>query len=590
MRAHEARTAGFVTVIAPHVRRHVVVLTAIVVLQICGASALLVLPSLNARVIDEGLLQGDIGLTGHLGALMVGVTLAHTGLVIGVSYLSAKMSSSMAARLRHDLYSTVVRSEPEVVARYRSGSLLTRVTGDVQQIQATMQALTSTVVSAPVMIFGASVFSYLQQPRMFWLVAVTAAALVVVIVAFAWATIPDARRVQERADDVMGVLREQLGGFRPIRLFLRERHESHRFAASNDALTSASWRLSRYMVGLPPVVFLLVNLSTVAAVGWSAGPVVAGDIGIGEVLAFITYMVYVLNTAVSAVLLVMLLPQAQVSGRRIHEVLSERPTTTDPSTPTNDPATLGHDGIAVDRLSLTGLTCHLPGAVGAAIDGIDLTMLRGEFVAVVGSTGSGKTTLARTVAGLVPPTSGSITADPGETPLGPSRLRSTVAFVPQAAYLFSGTIRSNIAFGAPDSDDELLWSALGTAQAADLVRETGGLDAPVAPGGSNFSGGQRQRLCLARALVVDRPVLMMDDTVSAVDSTTERQLLGALRESGGSRLTVLVTQRMSAAASADHIVVLDQGRVVGVGTFDQLIDDCEEFRQLQSSQTAEAVR
>lgn len=570
---------GLVTVVAPFLRQNVRSIAVIMLLQAAVAVTLLLLPSINAAVVDDGLLQGDIALTGKLAGVMVSVSVLNMFLVTGVSFLSARTGSSIAAGLRERVFSVVVQAEPHVVSRYRAGSLLTRVTSDAQQIQAAVQTSLTTIASAPIMIIGACVFSYFQQPQMLWLVIVAAMVLVVIVVGFAIATLPDSRLVQERTDRVTGILREQLAGFRPIRLFLKEREESERFGEANQALTAASWRLSRYMVGLPPVVFFLVNASTVAALLWGAGPVVDGTLGIGELLAFITYMVYVLSTAISAVLLVMLLPQAQVSAHRIEEILSEELSSTADTSAHNVHIK------EFDRLLLRDVTCHLPGAEAAAVGNIDLEIHRGEFIAIVGSTGSGKTTLARIVAGLVAPSSGQVSHGSDFVPIMPRQLRKFVAFVPQEAYLFSGTVRSNITLGAPDAEDETLWSALEVAQAADLVREAGGLESPVSAGGANFSGGQRQRLSLARALVVARPVLVLDDTVAAVDATTERTLLGALRASGESRATVLVTQRMSAAASADRIVVLDRGRIVGLGTFTELLSNCIEFQQLQTSQS-----
>lgn len=575
LRATVRTPRGVTAILSPFVRGHLWPLIAIVVLQTAAAAAVLALPTLNARVIDDGLLHADLGATAQLAIVMLVVTIVHLLVSALSSLVSSRTAAEFSAGLREKVVDSVATATTGELARFTPGTILTRATGDVQQLQTMLQMSLTTIITAPIMLVGAVVISVTQHSRLAWLIAATACALVIVVFLFAAATVPESRRMQRRTDRVTSILREQVSGFRPIRMFLREDHESSRFRSANEALVDSSWRVSRYMVGLPPILALITNGATLLVLWLSADDVVDGALSIGGLLAFIAYLTYVLSTASSAILLVMVVPPAQVSARRIIEVLDA--TGRCASRP-GEPAPT-----RVDQLRIADVSCGFSDA--AVISGVSFEVARGELVAVVGSTGAGKSTLMRMLAGLLEPDDGTIVGEPSGLQLTAAARRDSVSFVPQTPYLTEGTLREAITLDAPDRDDDAALRAIDVAQAGDVVTDAGGLDAAVAPGGANFSGGQRQRLSLARALATGRPFVIIDDALAAVDGDTEREILDTLREETG-RGAVIVTQRMSVAARADRIVVLERGALVGYGTFDDLLRTCTEFQQLFMSQRA----
>lgn len=550
---------------------------ALAVLQIVSVGAGLALPALNADLIDEGVARGDQQQIWVYGGWMLLVCLVQLSAAVGAMYLGSTSSVEFGRRLRDDVFTATMRMSPGQVRRFGPATLLTRATNDVMQVQMLVLMVTTVLVTAPLTMIGAVVLGVRQDASLAWLMAVAVPVLLLVIAVFTALSLPGYRRMQPQMDRVNLVLREQLGGLRPTRVFLREHHERRRFDQANDDLIDTSIKVGRLYLSLGPVVTLVMSLGSVLVVWVGAHRVDDGSAQIGSVLAFITYLAQLMSAVLMCSAVVIQFPRARISAGRLREVLDSEPELT---RPTGEDRPREHGELRVDNLTLT----H-PDATSPILRDVDLKVEPGGLLALVGATGSGKSTLIEALHGAV-------TAERGVITLGGTKLRELngedlrrrVAVVPQRAQLFSGTIRTNLQFADPTASDERMQDALHAA-GVDFLDELGGLDAPVAPSGGNFSGGQRQRLCIARALVGSPDLLLLDDSLSALDGVTAQKVMDHLDGELDDTTVVIATNRVSVASRADAVALLDRGTVHACGPHGELARTSPEYREFVSSQT-----
>ena len=561
-------------------------LAAVVALQLAAVLAMLYLPSLNAAIIDDGVVPGDEGLILRLGGIMLAVSLVQIVCSVGAVWFGARTATSFGRDLRRDLFQRVGSFSQREVQEIGAPSLITRTTNDVQQVQMLVVMTCLIAVSSPIMMVGGVLMALREDRGLGWILAVVVPALFVSVGFVVSRMVPSFRLVQTRIDEVNRVLREQLAGIRVVRAFVREEHETQRFAVANDALTDVATTAGRWMATMFPLAMLVVNVSSVAVVWFGGQRVDAGQMEVGALTAFLSYLMQILMSVMMATFMLMQVPRSAVCAERITEVLATETSvrrSTDPRP--LDPARRGH-------LDLEGVTFSYPGAEAPVLAGCSLSARPGEVLAVVGSTGAGKSTLVNLVPRLFDATAGTVrVAGVDVRDLDPEVLWAELGLVPQKAYLFSGTVRSNLAHGRPDATEEQMWEALEVAQARDFVEALpDGLDAPVSQGGTNFSGGQRQRLAIARAVVRRPAVYLLDDAFSALDLATDARLRAALRRITTDATVVVVAQRVSTIRDADQILVLEDGRVVGRGTHEELLRDCATYQEIVASQlSAEEV-
>jgi ATP-binding cassette, subfamily B, multidrug efflux pump len=555
-------------------------LTAVVVLQFVGVLAMLYLPSLNARIIDDGVVTGDTGTIWRLGGLMLAVSVVQIACSVGASWYGARTATAFGRDVRRDLFARVGTFSTREVQDFGAPSLITRTTNDVQQVQMLVVMTCLIAVSSPIMMVGGVLMALREDMGLGWILAVVVPALFASVGFVISRMVPSFRAMQERIDEVNRVLREQISGIRVVRAFVREPHERERFGEANDRLTEVAVSAGRWMATLFPLAMLVVNVSSVAVIWFGGHRVDSGQMEVGALTAFLSYLMQILMSVMMGTFMLMQVPRSAVCGERIAEVLDTETSVRPPEQPvTPDPADRG-------RLDLEDVTFAYPGADDPVLDGISLQARPGTTTAVVGSTGAGKTTLVNLVPRLFDATGGTVrVAGVDVRDLDPDVLWSQIGLVPQQAYLFSGTIRSNLQHGHPDASDEDMWSALEVAQARDFVAALPeGLDAPVAQGGTNFSGGQRQRLAIARAVVRRPSIYLFDDSFSALDLATDARLRAALKPVTTDATVVVVAQRVSTIRDADAILVLDDGRVVGRGTHAELLEDCPTYQEIVASQ------
>ncbi|MFH8346959.1 ABC transporter ATP-binding protein [Streptomyces sp. NPDC018045] len=565
-----------------HLRPHMRPISLIVLLQLVQTLATLYLPTLNADIIDSGVVKGDMGYILRLGGVMIAVTLLQIACSIGAVYFGARTAMALGRDIRAAVFDRVQSFSSREVGRFGAPSLITRTTNDVQQVQMLVLMTFTMMVAAPIMCVGGVVMALNQDVPLSGLILVIVPVLAILVSLIIRRMRPLFRGVQERIDTVNRVLREQITGIRVIRAFVRDGYERERFSGANHDLYDVSLRAGRLMSLMFPLVMLVVNVSSVAVVWFGGHRIDGGGMQIGALTAFLSYLMYILMSIMMATFMVMMLPRAEVCAERIQEVLATDTSVTPPKAPVTELRRRG-------ELELRGVEFRFPGAEEPVLKDISLTARPGETTAVIGSTGSGKSTLLGLVPRLFDATGGAVLVDGVDVrTLAPETLATAIGLVPQKPYLFSGTVATNLRYGNPDATDEELWHALETAQARDFVeRMEGGLEAPIAQGGGNVSGGQRQRLAIARALVRRPEIYLFDDSFSALDYATDAALRAALARETDRATVVIVAQRVSTIRGADRIVVLDEGRVVGTGTHAELMAENETYREIVLSQLTE---
>ncbi|MEW1656865.1 ABC transporter ATP-binding protein [Streptomyces sp. NPDC093707] len=565
-----------------HLRPHRRSISLIVLLQLIQTLATLYLPTLNADIIDNGVVKGDTDHIVRIGGFMILVTLLQIACAIGAVYFGARTAMALGRDIRAAVFDQVQSFSAREVGRFGAPSLITRTTNDVQQVQMLVLLTFTMMVSAPIMCVGGVVMALNQDVPLSALLLVIVPVLGILVSLIVRRMRPLFRGVQERIDTVNRVLREQIAGIRVIRAFVRDRYEHQRFGRANTDLYDVSLRAGRLMSMMSPLVMLTVNLSSVAVVWFGGLRIDDGRMQIGALAAFLSYLMYILMSIMMATFMVIMLPRAEVCAERIQEVLATESSVVPPAEPVT---ALRRHG----ELELRDVEFRFPGAEQPVLRDVSLIARPGETTAVIGSTGSGKSTLLGLVPRLFDATGGTVLVDGEDVrTLAPETLASVIGLVPQKPYLFSGTVASNLRYGNPDATDEELWQALRIAQAQDFVeRMEGGLQAPIAQGGSNVSGGQRQRLAIARALVRKPEIYLFDDSFSALDYATDAALRAALARETGGATVVIVAQRVATIRGADRIVVLDAGRIVGTGTHAELMAGNETYREIVLSQLTE---
>ncbi|GAB3886333.1 ABC transporter ATP-binding protein [Terrabacter terrigena] len=562
-----------------HLRPYGGEISLIVLLQLVSTLASLYLPSLNGEIIDDGVAKGDTGFILRHGGLMLGVSVVQIVAAVGATYLAAKVAMGMGRNLRAGIFGTVVDYSAQEVAKFGAPTLISRNTNDVTQVQMVTFMAFALLVTTPIMMVGGVIMALREDVGLSWLVAVAVPLLGLCVGLVIWRMVPWFGRMQTSLDGVNRVLREQITGIRVVRAFVREGHEEQRFSEANATLTEAGLRVGRLMAIVFPIVMFIFNVSSVAVLWFGAHRIATGDMQIGALTAFLSYLIQILMGVMMATFMATMIPRAAVSAGRIQEVLGTTSSVGESVQPLQIKATRA-------GVELVDVDFHYPGAENAVLHDVSFAAEPGRTTAIIGSTGAGKTTLIGLVPRLFDVSSGRVKVGGVDVrDLALDDLWSRIGLVPQKPYLFSGTVASNLRYGNPDATDEQLWDALRIAQAHDFVEKMdGGLDAPIAQGGTNVSGGQRQRLAIARAVVKRPDVYLFDDSFSALDLATDARLRQALRPVTRESAVVIVAQRVSTIVDADHIVVLEDGRVVGQGTHDQLLDSCTTYQEIVESQ------
>jgi ATP-binding cassette subfamily B protein len=567
-----------------HLRPYRSWLLAVVVFQGIQATAALLLPSMNADIIDKGILRGDTGYIWRIGGLMLAVTAVQAAFAVGAVYCGARAAMGFGRDVRAALFGRVVSFSAREVNLFGAPSLITRITNDVTQVQLIVLMTCTMVVAAPMTVVFGVFMAMRQDLGLSWLLAVSLPLLMIILGIIVSRMVPQFRLMQERLDGINNVLREQISGMRVVRAFVREPVEAQRFHVVNQELTDTSLRAGRLMAFMFPTMMFVVNTSSIAVIWFGGHRIDNGDMSVGSLVAFISYLSLIMGAVMMATMVSMMAPRAAVSAERISEVLATYSSVTPPETPVRD---VGEHG----RLELRDVGFRYPGAQHPVLEHISLTSLPGQTTAIIGSTGAGKTSLINVAARLFDVTSGAVLFDGVDVrELDPDILWHRIGIVPQKPYLFGGTVASNLRFGKPDATEDELWGALEVAQAADFVRAMpGGLDAEISQGGVNVSGGQRQRLAIARALVRKPEMYLFDDSFSALDLATDARLRAALASYAKGATVVIVAQRVSTIMSADQILVLEDGEAVGLGTHEELMASSRTYREIVESQVGQGV-
>ena len=565
-----------------HLGRYRPELLAVVGLQFLQSMATLFLPTLNADIIDKGVLTGDTAYIWRIGGLMLVITIFQIVFAIGAVYYGARASMGFGRDVRRDLFHTVTGFSAREVGHFGAPSLITRVTNDVQQVQMLALLSCTLLVAAPITAVGGTIMALRQDVGLSAILLISIPTLLISMGLVISRLMPQFRVMQERIDSVNQVLREQLMGIRVVRAFVREPHEKVRFGRRNDDLTATSLTAGRLMAFMFPIVMIVLNASSVGAIWIGGDRIASGDLQIGELIAFLSYLIQILMAVMMATFMATMVPRAAVSAERIGEVLGTPSSITIASDPVRSLPVRG-------RVELRDAEFRYPGAEEPVLTGINFTAEPGQTTAIIGSTGSGKSTLIDLIPRLYDATAGTVLVDGVDVrKVEPGLLQSRIGLVPQRPFLFSGTVADNLRFGKDDATDDELWEALTVAQAADFVAEMdGGLQARIEQGGSNVSGGQRQRLAIARALVRRPGIYLFDDSFSALDLATDARLRAALAPRVAEATVLLVGQRVTSVKRADQILVLEDGQQVGLGTHAELLERCPTYVEIVESQRAE---
>lgn len=554
---------------------------AVIALQLLTVGAILFLPALNAQIIDDGIAAGDTGVIWSLGGIMLAVAFAQLASAIASVWFAARSAMSIGRDLRAAIFRRVSRFSSYQMSQFGPATLITRATNDVQQLQMVTLMSLSMLVMAPIMAAGGVVMALREDAGLSWLVWVAVPIIVVIMVGAGLKMMPLFRQMQEAIDDVNHTLREQITGMRVVRAFVRQDYETQRFTKANQQLTDLAVGVGKIFVLLFPLISMVLHIAT-AAVLWFGGMRVAdGLVEVGSLTAFMQYLLQILMAVMMATMIFLMIPRAMVAAKRINEVLVTEPEHAEGTREADDVA--GH-------LEFRDVSFSYPGADAPVLEDISFTAAPGQTIGIIGSTGSGKTTLLNLIPRLIDTSAGQVLIDDVDvTDYSRAALSKIVGMVPQKAYLFSGTVASNVRFGAPDATDDDVWHALETAQAHDFVtaRQThnaAGLASAIAQGGTDVSGGQRQRLAIGRALAAKPKIYLFDDSFSALDATTDAALRDALAEQLTEVTILIVAQRVATIQNADHILVLEHGRIVDGGTHEQLVESSTVYQQIVASQ------
>ncbi|MFJ4028271.1 ABC transporter ATP-binding protein [Paenarthrobacter sp. NPDC089989] len=568
-----------VTLIRRYSKPYLPQIVAVLIFQLASTIATLYLPSLNAKIIDEGVSRGDTDFIWRTGALMLAVALAQVLTAIAAVYFGARTAMAIGRDLRRSVFRQVSSFSAQDVNKFGAPTLITRGTNDVQQVQMLVLMGLNFMVSTPIMCVGGIIMALREDLSLSWLVWVSVPVLVAVVGYLVVRLMPLFRSMQAKIDAINGVLREQIIGIRVVRAFVREPYEAKRFGEANQDLTAVSVKIGNLFVLMFPAIGMILHLSTAAVLWFGGQRVDSGDMQVGALTAFLQYLLQILIAVMMGTFMAMMIPRASVCADRIGEVLDVEPSIHNPANPVVPAEKKG-------RVEFRDVTFKYPGAEAPVLSNISFTAEPGKTLAIIGSTGAGKTTLVSLLPRLYDVASGEVMLDGVPvTQLDSSEISSRVAAVPQKPYLFSGTIEHNLRFGKTDATDEELWDALETAQARGFVEDkSAGLNRRIAQGGTNVSGGQRQRLCIARALVTKPSVYVFDDSFSALDVATDARLRKALKAKTRDSTVIIVAQRVSTIRDADEILVLDNGRIVDRGTHDELLETSPTYQEIVESQ------
>lgn len=556
---------------------------AVLVLQALSTAATLYLPSLNAKIIDEGVSQGDVDFIWRTGGIMLAVAFAQVITAIGAVWCGSRTAMGVGRDLRGEVFRHVNSLSTEDMSRFGTPTLITRGTNDVQQVQMVYMMMLNFMVTAPIMSIGGIIMAVREDAGLSWLVWVSVAVLLGTISVIISRLMPLFRSMQDKLDSINGTLREQITGIRVVRAFVREAYESERFTEENKNITRLSLNIGRLFVVMFPLITVILNVATGAVLWFGGHRVDEGLVNVGSLTAFLQYLLQILAAVMMGTFMAMMLPRAIICARRITEVLKHEPSITPPSSTTSPEACAG-------TVEFRNVGFSYAGADAPVLEDISFTAQPGTTTAIIGSTGSGKTTLVSLIPRLYVPTEGQVLIDATPTTsLARQDIVQRVSLVPQKAYLFSGTVASNLRLGRPEATDDELWEALRVAQ-ADFVED---LDMPIAQGGTNVSGGQRQRLSIARMFVARPLIYLFDDSFSALDVATDAKVRAAMHASFAEReqpvTSIIVAQRVASIRDADQILVLDAGRIVDRGTHEELLGRCAVYQEIVDSQETAGV-
>ena len=568
-----------VRLLRTHLRPYTGLLVCVLVLQFAEVMASLYLPTLNADIIDKGVAAGDAGYIWRMGAFMLGVSLAQGVCSVAATYLAARAAMSMGRDLRGEVFERVSGFSEREITEFGAGSLITRNTNDVQQVQMLVMMGCTMLVTAPIMALGGIFMAVTRAPGLSWLIGVSVPVLLVAVGLIVSRMLPLFRSYQDKLDAINRVMREQLTGIRVIRAFVREQAERQRFEDANTDIARVGERVGQLFVLLFPLVMLVLDVTIVGVIWFGGHQVGDGDVEVGTLIAFMSYLMQILMGIVMASFMTIMIPRAAVCAERISEVLATPPTITSaPDAVDTFPAP--------GAVEMRDVTFAYPDADARVLAEVSFTVQPGTTTAIVGSTASGKSTVVRLLARLLQASSGQVLVGGVDVrEADPEALWAQLGLVPQQPFLFAGTVASNLRLGREEATDDELWDALEVAQAKDFVSEMdGGLEAAIAQGGTNVSGGQRQRLAIARALVRRPDILIFDDSFSALDVSTDARLREAMGPATAGITKVIVAQRVSTITEADQILVLDDGHLVGSGTHTELLATCPVYREIVTSQ------